>query len=390
MKIWNQYLERQRARLRTQYQTPGELFNSACEMLIKCFAVCGGERMKPGYTRRNARLIFLVSDLIVYLGVNVYSMALVWGSLMDEVFCFVTLGVAIQGLAKIEAFTCPELNDLHLYNVGRFLVPARFPEVEEALFHTAMMCKVFIRILAVAFSIVAIAIYTYMIVMPLVLQELALAFGFYLPFFDFRSPVGYTINWLYQFVQVLESCFGLMACDTCLMFLILNATGQMDLIIIYLRRLTELIDGNASGQNDDEIADLIGYIVVKYLEHTKYVRDMDKLLKKQFFISFCCMIFELVASLAIIVRIPWYPGMAVTLICTIQLFVSCALGTFLSSKSDKLVEEIYNVNWYGLSTKHQKTLQQVLLTSQHPVVLSDGFSAINLFTFVEVLVLNPF
>ncbi|XP_053673781.1 odorant receptor 43a-like [Anopheles nili] len=340
--------------------------------------------MKPGYTRRNARLIFLVTDLILYLFVNVYSIAIVWGSLMEVVFCFVTLGIAIQGLVKIEAFTCPELNDLHLYNVERFKQPARFPEIEDALFHTATVCKVFIQILAVAFSIVAIAIYSYAIMMPLMAHELSLAFGFYLPFIDRLTPIGFAINWAYQFVQVSEGCIGLMACETCLLFLIVNATGQMDLLIIYLRRLTDLIDGNSLGQNDAQIAELIQHIVVKHLEHTKYVYDMDKLLKKQFFVSFGCMIFELVASLAIVVRFPWYPGMAITLICTIQLFVSCALGTFLSSKNDKLVDEIYSVNWYGLSTEHQKTLQQVLLASQHPVVLSDGFAAIDLFNFVEI------
>uniref|UniRef100_A0A182P0D5 Uncharacterized protein n=1 Tax=Anopheles epiroticus TaxID=199890 RepID=A0A182P0D5_9DIPT len=384
MKVWQQYLKRKRALYRTQYQSPMHLFDSACDILIKAFIVCGGERMKPGYTRRNARLIFLVTDLILYLFVNLYSIAIVWGSLMDVVFRFVTLGVAIQGLAKIEAFTCPELNDLHLYNVARFKMPPRFPEVEEALFHTATMCMVFIRILAVAFSIVAIAIYSYAILMPVVEHELSLAFGFYLPFVDYRTPLGFAINWLYQFLQVMEGCVGLMACDSCLLFLIVNATGQMDIIIAYLRQLTILIDGNESGRNDDEIADLIKDIVMKHLEHTKYVTDMDRLLKKQFFINFGCMIFELVASLAIVVRVPWYPGMAICLICTIQLFVNCALGTFLSSKNDKLVEEIYNVNWYGLSTKHQKTLQQILLTSQHPVVLSDGFAAIDLFNFVEI------
>ncbi|XP_052898188.1 odorant receptor 43a-like [Anopheles moucheti] len=384
MQIWERYLKRKRALLRAQYQTPTAVFDSACEMLIKCFAVCGGERMKPGYTRRNARLIFLVTDLILYLFVNVYSIAIVWGSLMDVVFCFVTLGVAIQGLVKIEAFTCPELNDLHLYNVARFKLAPRFPEVEEALFHTAAMCRVFIRILAVAFSIVAIAIYSYAILIPLTERKLALAFGFYLPFLDYGTPVGFAINWVYQFIQVSEGCIGLMACDSCLLFLIVNATGQMDVVIIYLRRLTELIDSNGSGENDEKITDLLGEIVQKHLEHTKYVTDMDKLLKKQFFISFSCIIFELVASLAIVVRFPWYPGMAICLICTIQLFVSCALGTFLSSKNDKLVVEIYNVNWYGLSTNHQKTLKQVLLASQHPIVLSDGFYAINLFNFVEI------
>ncbi|XP_040171451.1 odorant receptor 43a-like [Anopheles arabiensis] len=384
MKIWEKYLERKRTLYHAKYQTPQQLFDGACDIVIKCFAVCGGERMKPGYTRRNARLIFLVTDLILYLFVNLYSIAIVWGSLMDVVFCFVTLGIAIQGLAKIEAFTCPELNDLHLYNVARFKAPPRFREVDEALFHTATMCMVFIRIFAVAFSIVAIAIYSYAILMPLIEHELSLAFGFYLPFVDYRTPVGFAINWVYQFVQVLEGCIGLMACDSCLLVLIMNATGQMDVIIVYLKQLTVLIDNNHAGQNDDEIADIIKEIVLKHLEHTKYMTDMDKLLKKQFFINFGCMIFELVASLAIVVRVPWYPGMAICLICTNQLFINCALGTFLSSKNEKLVEEIYNVNWYGLTTKHQKTLQQILLTSQHPVVLSDGFSPIDLFNFVEI------
>ncbi|XP_058122375.1 odorant receptor 4-like [Anopheles ziemanni] len=343
--------------------------------------------MKPGYTRRNARLIFLVTDLILYLLVNVYSIALVWGSLMDVVFCFVTLGIAIQGLAKIEAFTCPELNDLHLYNMRRFKEAPRYPEVNDSLFHTATMCKVFIRILAFGFSVVFIVINTYAILMPLVKGELLLAFGFYLPFLDFRSPLGFAINWIYQSLQVLEGVVGLMACDCCLLFLIVNATGQMDLIIIYLRRLTQLVEcnsGDRRGQRDVEIEELIGAIVQKHLEHTKYVTDMDILLKTQFFINFGCIIFELVGSLAIVVRFPWYPGMAIVLICTMQLFINCSLGTYLSIKNDKLVNEIYHVNWYELSTKHQKTLQQVLLCAQRPVVLSDGFSAIDLFNFVEI------
>lgn len=96
MKIWEKYLERKRTLYHAKYQTPQQLFDGACDIVIKCFAVCGGERMKPGYTRRNARLIFLVTDLILYLFVNLYSIAIVWGSLMDVVFCFVTLGIAIQ------------------------------------------------------------------------------------------------------------------------------------------------------------------------------------------------------------------------------------------------------------------------------------------------------
>uniref|UniRef100_A0A182F1R1 Uncharacterized protein n=2 Tax=Anopheles albimanus TaxID=7167 RepID=A0A182F1R1_ANOAL len=234
------------------------------------------------------------------------------------------------------------------------------------------------------FSIVAIIVYSYAIMMPIMKGKLELAFGFQLPFIDHTTVAGFGINWLFQAVQVIEGVVGLAACDICLVFLIVNATGQMDLIIIYLRRLTELVDTDIDGQNAAQIAEVVHEIVIKHLEHTKHITDMDTLLKKQFFVNFGCMIFELVASLAIIVRYPWYPGMAVTLLCTIQLFVNCSLGTFLSLKNDKLVNEIYAVNWYGLSTTHQKTLKRVLQKAQLPVVLSDGFSAIDLFNFVQI------
>uniref|UniRef100_A0A182J093 Uncharacterized protein n=1 Tax=Anopheles atroparvus TaxID=41427 RepID=A0A182J093_ANOAO len=386
MKFWTRYLKRKEKLFRVQYKTPAQLFERACEKLIWYFAFCGCERMRADYTRRNARFIFLMTDLILYLAVNMYSIALAWGSLIDVVFCFVTMGVAIQGLTKMFAFSSPEMYELHMYNVRRLEEPARFPEVEDSRFHTATMCRVFIRILVIGFSLVGIVIHAYAFLMPLYKRELLLAFGFYLPFIDFRSPVGFTINWLYQSVQVVEGCIGLLACDTCLLFFIVHASGQMDQIIIYLRRLTELIESrNGNEQREAQIKELIGEIVQKHLEHTnRFVSDMDILLRKQFFINFGCMIFELVASLAILVRSPWYPGMAIVLICTMQLFISCALGTYISIQNDTLVDKIYHVNWYGLSTKHQKTLQQVLLCAQRPVVLSDGFTAIDLRYFVEV------
>ncbi|XP_052864153.1 putative odorant receptor 83c [Anopheles cruzii] len=384
MKFWNRYLKRKEVLLRKQYKTPADLFDSSNRLLIKFFAICGAERMLPEYTRKNGRLIFLVMDLFLYLLVNIYSIANVWGSLMDVVFCLVTLGIAIQGFAKIVAFTSPGLYDLHMYNLDRFTAPALYPEVTDSLYHTATLCKVFIKILMIMFSGLLIGFCFIAITMPIVKRELVLLFGFTLPFIDPKTPVGFAVNCLYQLLQVFEAVIGLMACDVCLLFLIVNATGQMDLIIIYLRRLTDLVNTDLNGNNAKEIADLIKEIVLKHLEHTKHITDMDKLFKKQFFINFGCLIFELVASLAIVVRVPWLPGMAVIVICTIQLFVNCALGTFLSIKNDRLINEIYAVNWYGLSTNHQKTLQQVLLKAQLPVVLSDGFTAIDLLNFVEI------
>ncbi|XP_035773677.1 odorant receptor 4-like [Anopheles albimanus] len=384
MKFWNEYLKRKEALFRRQHKTPLDLFETANRRLVKAFYLCGAERMTASYRRNNARLIFLVVDLILYLIVNCYSIAVVWGSMMDVVFNFVTLGIAIQGFAKIAAFTSDGLWTLHCYNIDRFKAPPRYSEVTDSLYHTATLCKVFIDILLVMFSIVAIIVYSYAIMMPIMKGKLELAFGFQLPFIDHTTVAGFGINWLFQAVQVIEGVVGLAACDICLVFLIVNATGQMDLIIIYLRRLTELVDTDIDGQNAAQIAEVVHEIVIKHLEHTKHITDMDTLLKKQFFVNFGCMIFELVASLAIIVRYPWYPGMAVTLLCTIQLFVNCSLGTFLSLKNDKLVNEIYAVNWYGLSTTHQKTLKRVLQKAQLPVVLSDGFSAIDLFNFVQI------
>ncbi|ETN58795.1 Odorant receptor 94b [Anopheles darlingi] len=269
MKFWNEYLKRKEALFRRQHQTPLDLFESANRRLAKWFYFCGAERITANYTRYNARLIFLVVDLILYLLVNCYSMAVVWGSIMDVVFNFVTLGIAIQGLAKILAFTSDGLWVLHCYNIDRFKALPRYSEVTDSLYHTATLCKVFIDILLVLFSMVAVIIYSYAIMMPILKGKLELAFGFQLPFINHTTVIGFCVNWLYQAVQVIEATVGLAACDICLVFLIVNATGQMDLIIIYLRRLTELVDTDIDGENEAKIADLVHEIVIKHLEHTK-------------------------------------------------------------------------------------------------------------------------
>lgn len=57
---------------------------------------------------------------------------------------------------------------------------------------------------------------------------------------------------------------------------------------------------------------------------------------------------------------------------------------FHSPKNDQLISEIYNTSWAKLPIPEQKMLQLLLFHAQNHVVFTDGFTPIDLETFMEV------
>ncbi|XP_062713109.1 odorant receptor 43a-like [Aedes albopictus] len=387
MERFERYFNRRKKELQSEFKTSRAMYESACDTLIGYFHVSGADRLRGGdYTRLNPRLIFLVCDLTLYIVVNCWCLTVFWGQLTDVVFCLVTMGIAVQGFAKIANYTDDRLYDLHVYNVKRFDRVRGYPEAHESLQTTAVMCKVFIKIFSYLFTMLTTFIPVYTIVYSITSRSLQLPFGFFFPWIDHTKLFGYLINLSYHFLQIYEASYGLLATDTCFLFFILHAMGQLDIIIIYLKKLDELSLQYDKTKSDEEVYRLLDDITEKHQEHMEYMSKMDSLLKPGFFVNFSCMIAETVASLYVQSATDgiWYPGLIVVLLCIVQLFIACALGTVYSTKNDQLVDEIYNVSWYALPIPAQKSLALILNSSQHPVVLSDGFDAIDLFAFVQI------
>lgn len=79
-----------------EFKNPCALYGNACESVSKYFYIVGVERFRSEYSRINARLIFLVVDLVLYLVLSVWCILELWGDMVDVIFCIVTIGVAFQ------------------------------------------------------------------------------------------------------------------------------------------------------------------------------------------------------------------------------------------------------------------------------------------------------
>ncbi|XP_062563684.1 odorant receptor 4-like [Armigeres subalbatus] len=387
MERFQKYLDRRKLELESEFKSSRAMYESASDTLIGYFHVSGADRLRGGdYTRWNARLLFLVADLTLYIVVNCWCLTVFWGQLMDVVFCLVTMGIAIQGFAKIASSTDDRLYELHIYNVERFDKVRDYSEARESLQRTAVLSKVFLKLFSYLFLMLTTFIPVYTVAYSISSRSLQLPFGFFFPWIDHKQLFGYLINLSYHFLQIYEASYGLLATDGCFLFLILHAVGQLDIIIIYLKKLDELALQYEKFKDDEEIYRLLNEITEKHQEHMEYMSKMDSLMKPGFFVNFGCMIVETVASLYVQATISgiWYPGLIVVLLCIVQLFIACALGTIYSTKNDQLIDEIYNISWYALPIPVQKSLALILNSSQHPVVLSDGFDSIDLFAFVQI------
>ncbi|KAL9704585.1 hypothetical protein quinque_008103 [Culex quinquefasciatus] len=88
-----------------EFKNPKALYESACANVTTLAFVCGTERFCSNYSRRNSRLILLLIDITLYLVLSFWCVTVLWGQLNDVIFCFVTMGGAVQAIAKITCYT---------------------------------------------------------------------------------------------------------------------------------------------------------------------------------------------------------------------------------------------------------------------------------------------
>ncbi|EDS37920.1 Odorant receptor 94b [Culex quinquefasciatus] len=87
---------RQRNLWSCEFKNPKAMYESACANVTTLAFVCGTERFCPHYSRRNSRLILLLIDITLYLVLSFWCVTVLWGQLNDVIFCFVTMGGAVQ------------------------------------------------------------------------------------------------------------------------------------------------------------------------------------------------------------------------------------------------------------------------------------------------------
>lgn len=96
MEFAKRYFVRRRNLWTSEFKTSKALYESACESTMRLAYVCGIEMLRSNYSRKNRRLALLYADFTLYLVLSSWCLTVLWGQLLDVIFCVVTIGGAVQ------------------------------------------------------------------------------------------------------------------------------------------------------------------------------------------------------------------------------------------------------------------------------------------------------
>ncbi|XP_038113678.1 uncharacterized protein LOC6045707 [Culex quinquefasciatus] len=237
--------------------------------------VCGAEIFRQNYTRNNRRLALLYADFTLYLVISSWCMTVLWGQLLDVIFCVVTIGGAVQAFAKISSYINPTIYELHLKNMDNFKNIRKYNEVEDMLWNIAAICKLIVLFYAIISKIFVGLILAYSIGSSYMGEHYVLPFGYFFPCIDRDTFTGYLINLAYQSTFLVYAYCGLQLTDHLFINFIMHAIARLETIIIYLRKLNLQIQSQDLRLNGSAISELLHDILEKHIQHTENLSDLD-------------------------------------------------------------------------------------------------------------------
>ncbi|EDS34844.1 Odorant receptor 94b [Culex quinquefasciatus] len=289
MELLRRRIRQWRNGLESEFSNPKLLFEKTCDSVSKWSTICGWERFEPNYTRANPRFIFLM------------------------------------GLVKAYMFTHDTIYALLQYNMKRFENPNKIPEIHNSLMKTASWCTISVKLIAPSYATMAALTVIISLLISAFERRFELPFGFFIPGVNRATWIGYLLNLAFHTLQAFVAGGGLLATDMCFFNLIINAIGQLDVLIIRLRKLGEAA---TSGKHvEAELYQFLREIIQEHMEHVKY---LDGVASKSDYLKN-----------KIVYECPHLP-----------------------LQNDELIREIYITSWNELPISAQQALKLLLQASQ--------------------------
>lgn len=159
--------------------------------------------------------------------------------------------------------------ELHLRNLENFKNDRNCDEVQEVMWNIATVCKLCVTISKIIFNTMVAFVLTYSIGGSFLFEHYVLPFGYFFPWINPDTFVGYLINLVYQSTFLIYAYCGLQASDLCFLNLIMHAIGALEIIIIYLRKLNLLMISKHSSES--EVMKLLHEIIERHIKHAMFV-----------------------------------------------------------------------------------------------------------------------
>lgn len=195
---------------------------------------------------------------IVYLAVVLFELFMFFGDLFRVCFVFVSLSVLIQSGFKVYVFLFKRNKVIDLISrVESFITNCNTDRANKIMEKWLLISAHIGLALVVIYGTGSFLLLIYPVIYYLFSGELILHFGFEIPFIDWHTSFGYSLNFL--FCGGLLSVFFISAVAATYLYtiFILMTFAQFELIKMQLVILDALIITNENGKNTNDIKSCI-------------------------------------------------------------------------------------------------------------------------------------
>jgi hypothetical protein len=265
--------ESEKYRLWVEKVNPLDVYRQKLKQFGYCIALAGCNIFASGHSIINVVFLLTALNVITYIPINVYSLCILWGDLVDVTFCLATLGCGFQAIAKIYTLLLHKETFIELtrYTEKLFDHKTRPKKITNVLITWVVQMKFIAQVLAITFLSCLMLILISPLLVFLATGEKELMFGFQLPFIDPKSALGYPLNMAHHLVQLFLVVIGFLGTDGVYILFMLSGFCQLDVLKALLSDLNQLSVNNDEGENNEQIKESLNKIIQLHNEHIEYV-----------------------------------------------------------------------------------------------------------------------
>lgn len=207
----------------------------------------------------------------------------------------------------------------------------------------------------------------------------------YLPFINRYSTFGFIVNCCFQIYLNLALYFGNPAADSTYFMLIMQLKIEVDIFQCTLEDFSEILSLNDDSAAKEKIDKMLVKVVDDHLSIVQFHQIVKSIINKQFFVLIAMNVYVICASGVSLITSEFTVTIGIAILYPVQIFISCALGTFICHQQDRLEAVLWEFDWYKLNTANKKKFLFSMLNVQQGLRLQPMFlGVINMELFTTV------
>lgn len=227
-----------------------ETLAEAFEFIRKRGKLLGVDLFDESYKPLNFITFIVILDIITYAMVTVYCVFEFIEDLEKLVFCLVTFGFGVQGIAKLQTFWIGRKNMLILKDTMFAFHDVAWSTRSSQIFEKySSYCVKASKFCNYLYAVCAVITLSNPLIIKLLTGTLVLPYGFKLPWIDEFTVIGYTINLLHHLLQDFFVATGYIYADALYAIIILNVYCIFDILTLMIEEIDQEIKVEKKGKN---------------------------------------------------------------------------------------------------------------------------------------------